>query len=108
MGPLLFEIDWSWTNPIQGLLPHYTELDLKRFQSAKLVSLNSKEKQLVIAFANLFYKIELDDKDLHLLYKSFKNNKKFLSSVEIDKSDFKFSIIETTYNALKYRQISSI
>lgn len=95
-------------NPIQGLMPNYTEVDLNRFQSAKHVSLNSKEKQLVIAFANLFYKIELDDKDLHLLYKSFKNNKKFLSSAKIAKSNFNFSIIETTYKALKYRQISSI
>ena len=57
----------------------------------------------MVSLSNLLYKINLDEKDKTLLWKSFKGNKKFLSSIEMSKKDFEFSIIETVTDALKHK-----
>ena len=54
-------------------------------------------------FANLLYKIELDDKDKTLLYKSLKKNKEFLTSTDIKKKEFKIDILDTVSAALEYK-----
>lgn len=90
-------------NPIKGLEPKYCEDDLKEYISSHKLKLDKKKKQLVIYIANLIYKIDMDDKDKHLLWKSFKSNKKFLASNEISKKEFEFSIVETVSDALEYK-----
>ena len=49
-------------------------------------------KTLIISFANLLYKIDLDDNDKRLLYKTFKGNKKMLSALNMKKKEFKIDV----------------
>lgn len=93
-------------NPIMGLQPKYSENDLEEYLSSHKKNLDEKEKQLILSLANLLYKIDMDDKDKRLLWKSFKNNKKFLASIEMAKKEFEFSIIEMVSDALKYKYCS--
>lgn len=93
-------------NPIEGLQPKYSEDDLKKYLSSHKKNLNEKGKRLIVSLANLLYKIDMNDKDRHLLWKSFKGNKKFLASIEMTKEEFDFSIIETVSDALKCKYCS--
>ena len=93
-------------NPIMGLQPKYSENDLEEYLSSHKKNFDEKEKQLITSLANLLYKIDMDDKDKQLLWKSFRGNKKFLASIEIKKKEFEFSIIETVSDALKYKYVS--
>lgn len=88
-------------NPIVGLQPKFTDKDLDEYSKAHQLSLGDKKKQLIILLSNLLYKIEMDDKDKKLLWKSFKGNKKFLESVGMVKKEFDYSIVTTVIDALK-------
>lgn len=55
-----------------------------------------------ISFANLLYKIDLDDNDKRLLYKTFKGNKKMLSALNMKKKEFKIDILNAVEEALLY------
>ena len=59
-------------------------------------------KTLIISFANLLYKIDLDDNDKRLLYKTFKGNKKMLSALNMKKKEFKIDILNAVEEALSY------
>ena len=98
-------------NPILGLTPWYTEEDYTTFCEKRKPSnlpgiTASAYKDLIIALSNLFYSVEVDEKDHKLIYKSFKKNKKFLQAVNVDKKNFAFSIIEDTFVALKLQKES--
>lgn len=90
-------------NPIIGLMPKYDIGDLKEYIAFNKKKIDDKQTMLIVSLANLLYKINLDEKDKNLLWKSFKGNKKFLSSIEMSKKDFEFSIIETISDALMYK-----
>ncbi|WP_446787586.1 hypothetical protein [Macellibacteroides fermentans] len=90
-------------NPVAGLQPKYDTGDFTEFIEFSKKKTDDKLTILIVFLANLLYKIDLDEKDKTLLWKSFKGNKKFLSSIEISRRDFEFSIIETVSDALKYR-----
>ncbi|MDU2241080.1 MAG: hypothetical protein E7E23_10895 [Paenibacillus sp.] len=89
-------------NPILGLQPKYNEEDFSKFVSegnrTTYEALCYSHKDLIIALSNLLYKIDLDDKDKKLLRKSFKKNKKFLSSMNI--SGFDDIILDIVCEAL--------
>ena len=57
---------------------------------------------MIISFANLLYKIDLDDNDKRLLYKTFKGNKKMLSALNMKKKEFKVDILNAVEEALLY------
>lgn len=67
-------------------------------------------KDLQIYLCNLLYKIELDKTDMKLLWKSFKKNKDFLSSMELKKKEFDFIVIETAMDMLecKYQSQNAV
>lgn len=90
-------------NPIIGLMPKYDIGDLKEYIAFSKKKVDDKQTMLIVSLANLLYKINLDEKDKTLLWKSFKGNKKFLSSIEMSKKDFEFSIIETISDSLMYK-----
>ena len=90
-------------NPITGLQPKYDIGDLKEYIAFNKKKVDDKQKFLIVSLSNLLYKINLDEKDKTLLWKSFKGNKKFLSSLEMSKKDFGISIIETVTDALKHK-----
>lgn len=90
-------------NPIKGLQPKYDKNDLEEYMAFSKRKIDDKQRALIVSLSNLLYKINLDEKDKTLLWKSFKGNKKFLSSIEMSKKDFEFSIIETVTDALKHK-----
>ena len=93
-------------NPIAGLQPRFDENDLKDYLASSKQKIDDQQNSLIIFLSNLLYKIDLDEKDKKLLWKSFKGNKKFLSSIEISKKDFDFSIINTVNDALEHKYSS--
>lgn len=93
-------------NPIAGLQSKFDESDLKQFLSLNNRKKDDNRSALIIYLANLLYGIDLDDKDKKLLWKSFKRNKTFLSSIGISKKEFDFSILDTTTDSLSYKYCS--
>lgn len=93
-------------NPILGLQPKYGNEDFEKFISWKGrktdKALCNDFKTLIISFANLLYKIDLDDNDKRLLYKTFKGNKKMLSALNMKKKEFKIDILNAVEEALLY------
>lgn len=94
-------------NPIMGLQPKYSECDLDNYLGSCRKKPDERKNQLIISLANLLYKIDMDDRDKRLLWKSFKGNKEFLSAVKMTKDEFEFSIMETVSDALKYKYAHS-
>lgn len=92
-------------NPILGLQPKYNEEDFEEFSKTRKgqVDVVKERKDLIIAFANLLYKVIVDSKDRKLLWKTFRENKKFLKFVDITKKEFDSSIIDMSVEALKYK-----
>lgn len=94
-------------NPILGLQLKYNEEDWNKFIS----NCNGKPigvfcsllKDLIIVLSNLLYKIELDNKDKKLLWKSFKRNKKFLASMNISKKMFDDTIFDIVCDVLDFK-----
>lgn len=98
-------------NPILGLLPKYSVEDFQVFVSD---SSNDEPldyflhyKNILITLSNLFYKIELDEKDQKLLVKSFKKNKEFISAMEIDKKEIDIELLKSTDRCLIYKYANS-
>ena len=89
--------------PISGLQPNYTEENYNKFVTNTRPSKINKNAE--IFFANLFYKIEVDESDKQLIWKAFKRNKKMLESLKLTKETFEYQIIENAFKALKYKEI---
>ena len=104
-------------NPILGLQAKFTNDDLKRYESSLfgdekilikpiLNSFNVSQKGAIVSLANLLYKIDMDEKDKHILYKSLRKNKTFLESCKLEKKEFEESILIITMNALEHKYVS--
>ena len=89
-------------NPILGLQAKYNEEDYRKFVVAK--KYQGLNRNLIVALANLLYKIELSDSDKKLLWKSFRKNKKMLENFNIKKKDFDFAVIEKVCEALEFKK----
>lgn len=98
-------------NPIKNLQPNYDEKDYNEFvfdvSKTYILSL-PKYKELIIAFANLFYNIIVDERDIKIIFNSFKNNKELLNTFGISKKDFKLYIIEDVFDALNKKYKSDL
>lgn len=109
-------------NPILGLQSKYTQHDFEQLcedgcKSLIFVDLYlekeidyeavrkyyKEHEQLVMALANMLYKIPLDDKDRKLLIKSLKKNNDFLSSVNMSKHDLRTFDLVLIDKALEYQ-----
>lgn len=97
-------------NPILGLLPKYTEEDFDKFIAGNTEELNeaSRYKLIIVSLANFLYKIEINERDKKLIWKSLRKNKKMLKSFDISKKEFDMRIINTVMNALRYKYDQSI
>lgn len=93
-------------NPILGLQPKYSIQAFEKLCASEN-DINKKyfidHRDMVIFMANLFYKIELDDKDKKILVKSLRKNKEFLSSVKMSPKEFSVDDIIMIERALNYR-----
>ena len=94
-------------NPILGLLPKYTEADFDDFASQETdenkAKWYSEFKLLIVSLANFLYKIELNERDKKLLWKSLRKNKRMLKSLGISKKEFGVEIIDAVIEALNYK-----
>lgn len=93
-------------DPILGLQPKFSEQDFEKLcSSGDDVSRKyyTSHKAMVISLANMLFKIDLDDKDIKLLAKSLKKNKKYLSSIGMKKQDIDYDDISMVEKALKFR-----
>ena len=94
-------------NPILGLLPKYTEEDFEEFASKETDENKAKwysdYKLLIVSLANFLYKIELNERDKKLLWKSLRKNKRMLKSLGISKKEFGVEIIDAVIEALNYK-----
>lgn len=93
-------------NPIIGLQPKFSDNEFDNFLFWKCRKSNkmlcNDFKSLIISLSNLLYKIDLNDEDKKILFKTFRKNKKMLSALEIKKKDFTFDIINAVEEALSY------
>lgn len=96
-------------NPILGLSPKYSDIDLSRYISEvgmyASVDLCRRNKNLVILLANMLYDIDLNAKKITLLGKSLKENDTLLESAGVSKNDFDEEIIKTVEDCLRYQKI---
>lgn len=94
-------------NPIQGLLPKFSEEDFDSFMSWKDREINketcTEHKDFIVSLANLLYKIELYDRDKKLLWKSLRNNKKMIKSMDISRKEFDLDIMNAIMEALNFK-----
>ena len=99
-------------NPIKGLMPKFSMEDFEDFIDWK--DRNTKRciceeyKDFIVSLANLLYKIDLDDKDKKLLWKTLRKNKKMLKSMDISKKEFDMDIMNAILEALmfKYKKVT--
>ncbi len=63
----------------------------------------SEFKLLIVSLANLLYKIELNERDKKLLWKTLRKNKTMLKSMGVCKKDFDIEIIDAVIEALNYK-----
>ena len=93
-------------NPIIGLTPKFSTEDFKGFVAWKDRKTNDsicrENKDFIISLANLLYKIELNDRDKKLLWKSLRKNKKMLKSMDISKKEFDMDLMNGILDALRY------
>ena len=94
-------------NPIKGLMPKFSMNDFDDFMDWKdrkaKKSTCEEYKDFIVSLANLLYKIDLDDKDKKLLWKSLRKNKKMLKSMDISKKEFDMDIMNAIIEVLKYK-----
>ena len=99
-------------NPIIGLTPKFSTEDFKGFVAWKDRKTNDsicrENKDFIISLANLLYKIELNDRDKKLLWKSLRKNKKMLKSMDISKKEFDMDLMNGILDALRYRYTKTL
>ena len=98
-------------NPIKGLQPKFTSEDLDSFMAwdhrKADTDVCKNYKELIVSLANLLYKIELNERDKKLFWKTLRRNKKMLKSMDVSKKEFDMSIFDAVYEALNYKYMGS-
>lgn len=99
------------TNPIKDLSSKFSMVDLDGFIAWKDrktdKSICEDNKDFIVSLANLLYKIELDDRDKKLLWKSLRKNKKMLKPMDISKKEFDMDLMNGILDALRYKYIQN-
>ncbi len=94
-------------NPIHGLQQQYTDEDFNKYiensEDNKKIVLYRKYKNLIIYLANLLYKIELEEKDKKLLFKTLRKNKEMLKDMGISRKEFDIDLFNIIFDVLKYK-----
>ena len=106
---LMYSSTQLLVNPIMGLQPKYNEEDWNKFLAWEERKADTKVcqnfKTLIISLANLLYKIDMNETDKKLLFKTFKKNKKMLAAMDISKKEFTAAIVEIVMEALSFDYI---
>jgi hypothetical protein len=92
--------------PILGLLPKYSDDNLKEFLTKHSIQnysiAESSHKKLIVSFANLLYRINTNESERKLLSKSFRGNKDYLQKMDVTKADITPELFETVNRVLQY------
>ena len=112
-------------DPIKELQPKYSEEDFDKYIkhtpkkykewhiSSQNINISSFEsygrkifeeyKKLNVTLANFLYKININEAEKKLLWKSFRNNEEFLKSMNVNKKNFNIDIFDTVLEALNFK-----
>ena len=115
-------------DPIKELQPKYTEEDFDKYIkhtpkkyrewhiSSQNINISSFEsfgrkmakmfkeyKKLNVTLVNFLYKININEAEKKLLWKSFRSNEEFLKSMNVDKKNFNIDIFDTVLEALNFK-----
>ncbi|MCQ2147918.1 MAG: hypothetical protein MJZ16_10420 [Bacteroidales bacterium] len=92
-------------NPILGLQPKFTKDDMEYFSSQVCVYRQQREiyPDVIIYFANLLYRIDVDDNDVRLLCNSFRKNEKMLKSINLTSDEINIEFLQAAKLALWYK-----
>ena len=94
------------TDPIEGLKPVYTEIDLTKFMkncSKSDFDVCQSGKNLIISLAGILYMVNVKEEDKEFLWKKVFGNKKFLSQLELSKKQFDYTVLDTVSRALEFK-----
>ena len=109
---LMFASTQLLINPIMGIQPKYSIDDYKKYYdwNKKIADKEEceKNKNLIISLANFLYKIDLNERDKRLLWKSLRENKQILEQMHISKKEFDFTIFDMVDEALEYKNAYQI
>lgn len=104
---LMFSSTQLLINPIEGLLPKFSNADFDEFidwkgrKSKKGICIEFKG--LVIFLSNLLYKIEMDERDKELFWNLITKDKKMLESMNLPKKKLEKGIMDASIEAIKYK-----
>ena len=106
---LMYSSTQLLTSPIRGLMPKFSINDFYNFLSWKdnkeTSDICEEYKKVILMLTNLLYKIELDDKEKIVLWKSLRKNKQILDSMKISKKAFNAEILDIVFEALKFKYV---
>lgn len=83
----------------------YQNINISSFESfgRKMAQMFKEYKKLNVTLANFLYKININEAEKKLLWKSFRNNEEFLKSMNVDKKNFNIDIFDTVLEALNFK-----
>ena len=94
-------------NPILGLQPKYSLQDYIMYTQINSSTLEARETvklaEVIIFLSNLLYKIDLDEKEKKVFWKAICSNEELLKSMNLEKRDFKQSVMDQVEQALTYK-----
>lgn len=83
----------------------YQNINISSFESfgRKMAQMFKEYKKLNVTLANFLYKININEAEKKLLWKSFRNNEEFLKSMNVNKKNFNIDIFDTVLEALNFK-----
>lgn len=83
----------------------YQNINISSFESfgRKMAQMFKEYKKLNVTLANFLYKININEVEKKLLWKSFRNNEEFLKSMNVNKKNFNIDIFDTVLEALNFK-----
>ncbi|GMR70874.1 hypothetical protein NUITMVRA1_15520 [Aerococcus viridans] len=94
-------------NPILGLQPKYSQQDFIAYTQMNSSTMKAGETvqlaEAIIFLSNLLYKIDLEEKDKKVIWKAICSNEELLKSMNLEKRDFKQSVMDQVEQVLTYK-----
>lgn len=83
----------------------YQNINISSFESfgRKMAQMFKEYKKLNVTLVNFLYKININEAEKKLLWKSFRSNEEFLKSMNVDKKNFNIDIFDTVLEALNFK-----
>ena len=97
-------------NPILGLQQNYTEEDYKAYlihsgEHYPRYVIRENSTKMKVGLCNMLWGITLSEEDANILEKSLCNNKEYLESFDVEKTDLEKGFVATVMDALEYKYL---